>query len=125
MSENERFSLYEMNSLIYAKPLAIIVKHSHKPIATMKKTHTASDMTTKDVQIIRDTLHSLKFPPKSVSHAKKELAQLRSYRANLVNYNLLTAYPEYVSQELSRLCVIISNRMAKLNDWIRSQKNKS
>lgn len=122
MSENEHFSLYELISLTYEKPLAIIVKHSHKPIATMKKTHTTKAMTSKDVKIIRDALHSLKFPPRSISHAQKELAQLRSYRANLVNYNLMTTYPEYVSLELSRLCVIISNRILKLNDWIRSQK---
>lgn len=104
--------------------MIMIVKNQHKPIATMKKTHTTPAMTTKDVQIIRDTLHSLKYPPRSIRAAQRQLAQLRSYRANLINYNLLNTFPEYVSEEISRLCVIISNKMAKINDWIRAQKSQ-
>lgn len=90
----------------------------------MKKTLTTTAMTTKDVEIIRTALLSLKYPPKSVPHAQKEIAQLRSYRANLVNYNLLHTYPEYVSEELNRLCIIISNKITRLSHWIKSQKQK-
>jgi hypothetical protein len=90
----------------------------------MKKTHTTTAMTTEDVKIIREVLHTLKYPPRTINDAKRQVAQLRSYRANLISYNLVNTFPQYVSDEITRLCVIISNKMTRLNHWIDSQKKE-